>query len=132
MTTGSGQPNSRVGIRSKWKCDTRSAASPKPSASRVPSAASSSRAGHDRGASVAVSVIGLEQRVDERRHAGDFADEDQHADQQQHDDERNQPESLAPPEKREQLANGAGAAGDVSQGFHGGDHYSIEKGSCLY
>src|SRR5258705_12808902 len=68
-------------------------------------------------------VDSLKQRVDERRDARHFADQEQHADDQERDDKRNQPEALALPEKRQQLAHRARAARNVAESLHGVSYY---------
>src|SRR5690349_3585557 len=96
----------------------RSAASAIASARRTPNAASTSPARHESGRSAGAVPCTSEERVNERRHARDLADENQHADEQQHHDEGNQPEALAPPQEAKELIDRAGSARDISQDFH--------------
>src|SRR6476620_11352223 len=118
MAMGSGQPNSRVGTRSKWNRPMRSAASAMPSASTTPNAPSIRRAGQESGRSAGTLSATLEGGVDERRHTGDLADQNEHADQQQHHDKRNQPESFAPPQEPKEFTDRTGSPRDIPQNLH--------------
>src|SRR4029079_180676 len=101
------------------KCAARSAASEVPSASSRPEATSATRTFQETAVPPRSCALTSEQRVDERGHAGDLADEHEDADEQQDDDEGNQPEPLLLPEEREELAYRARTAGRISQHLHG-------------
>src|SRR5262245_58358335 len=73
-----------------------------PPARMTPKSASATSPRHVRGG--APSAMS-EERVDERRHAGDLTDHEQRTDQQQRQDEWDQPPEATGPEEVHQLAN---------------------------